>query len=131
MTDVAIIGVGFHPFGRHGDKTAIQMGARATEDALADAGIDWKDVQYASVGAWTSQPRRGHRPLGLTGIPFHRRVQRVRHRGQRAWRPRPTRSASVSRHRPRDRHGQAPAGRVRRRSPQYSMPTGTARTGST
>ena len=45
MTDVAIIGVGLHPFGRHGDKTAFQMGAEAIEEALADAGAEWKDVQ--------------------------------------------------------------------------------------
>jgi acetyl-CoA acetyltransferase len=72
MTDVAIIGVGLHPFGRHGDKTAFQMGAEAIEEALADAGAEWKDVQYAAGGAWTvAQPDAVTGLLGLTGIPFH------------------------------------------------------------
>ncbi len=38
MNDVAIIGVGLHPFGRFGEKTAFDMGADAVELALADAG---------------------------------------------------------------------------------------------
>ena len=33
--DVAIIGVGLHPFGRF-DKTAMQMGAEAIQSALGD-----------------------------------------------------------------------------------------------
>jgi len=39
MNDVAIIGVGLHPFGRF-EKTAMQMGAEAIQAALDDAGID-------------------------------------------------------------------------------------------
>ena len=38
MHDVAIIGVGLHPFGRFGAKSAIEMGAEAIRSALADAG---------------------------------------------------------------------------------------------
>ena len=34
MDDVAIIGVGLHPFGRHGDKSAFEMGADAEDLAL-------------------------------------------------------------------------------------------------
>ena len=41
MTDVAIVGVGLHPFGRYGDKLCLQMGAEAAQAALADAGTDW------------------------------------------------------------------------------------------
>ncbi|MDR3658622.1 MAG: thiolase family protein, partial [Mycobacterium sp.] len=36
--DVAIIGVGLHPFGRF-EKTAMQMGAEAIQTALQDAGV--------------------------------------------------------------------------------------------
>ena len=36
-SDVAIIGVGLHPFGRF-EKTAMQMGAEAIQSALSDAG---------------------------------------------------------------------------------------------
>ena len=44
MDDVAIIGVGLHPFGRHGDKSAYEMAADAVELALTDAGVTWNDV---------------------------------------------------------------------------------------
>jgi acetyl-CoA acetyltransferase len=37
--DVAVIGVGLHPFGRFEGKTAMEMGADAIRLALADAGI--------------------------------------------------------------------------------------------
>jgi len=39
-SDVAIIGVGLHPFGRFGDTTGIEMGAVAIRRALADAGVE-------------------------------------------------------------------------------------------
>ena len=71
MNDVAIIGVGLHPFGRFGDKTAFEMGADAVEAALTDAGVQWKDVQIAFGGSWEvaqTDPLTGL--LGLTGIPF-------------------------------------------------------------
>ena len=48
--DVAIIGVGLHPFGRF-DKTAMQMGAEAIQFALADAGVSGKTSNSASAAA--------------------------------------------------------------------------------
>jgi acetyl-CoA C-acetyltransferase len=71
VNDVAIIGIGLHPFGRFGDKTPFQMAADAVEDALVDAGITWSDVQFAVGGSWEAaqlDPITGL--LGLTGIPF-------------------------------------------------------------
>jgi acetyl-CoA C-acetyltransferase len=71
MDDVAIIGVGLHPFGRFGDKSAFDMGAEAVQLALADAGVEWKDVQCAFGGSWEvaqTDPLTGL--LGLTGLPF-------------------------------------------------------------
>ncbi|MCK9896332.1 thiolase family protein [Frankia sp. AgB32] len=71
MTDVAIIGVGIHPFGRFGDKSAIQMGAEAIRAALADAGVEWKQVQFAFGGSReVDNPDAVVGLLGLTGIPF-------------------------------------------------------------
>jgi acetyl-CoA C-acetyltransferase len=68
--DVAIIGVGLHPFGRF-DKTAMQMGAEAIQGALDDAGLDWKDVQFGVGGSYeVSNPDAVTRLVGLTGIPF-------------------------------------------------------------
>ena len=71
MDDVAIIGVGLHPFGRFGDKSAFEMGADAVELALRDAGVDWNDVDCAFGGSWEvaqADPLTGL--LGLSGIPF-------------------------------------------------------------
>ena len=71
MEDVAIIGVGLHPFGRFGPKSAIDMGADAVRAALGDAGIRWKDVQFAVGGSFeVDNPDAVTSRLGLTGIPF-------------------------------------------------------------
>jgi len=71
VDDVAIIGVGLHPFGRFGDKSAFDMGADAVQDALVDAGVDWNQVQFGFGGSWEvaqTDPLTGL--LGLTGLPF-------------------------------------------------------------
>ena len=71
MEGVAIIGVGLHPFGRFGDTTAIDMGAIAIRRALADAGVQWRDVQFAFGGSYeVDNPDAVVALLGLTGIPF-------------------------------------------------------------
>jgi acetyl-CoA acetyltransferase len=51
--DVAIIGVGLHPFGRFEGKSAMEMGVDAIFASVADAGVEWKDVQFATGGSWT------------------------------------------------------------------------------
>ena len=69
-SDVAIIGVGLHPFGRF-DKTAMQMGAEAIQFALKDAGVNWKDIQFGFGGSHeVSNPDAVTRLVGLTGITF-------------------------------------------------------------
>ena len=70
--DVAIIGVGLHPFGRFGDDvTGIDMGAVAIRRALADAGIEWRQVQFAFGGSYeVDNPDAVVAFMGLTGIPF-------------------------------------------------------------
>jgi acetyl-CoA C-acetyltransferase len=71
MNDVAIIGVGLHPFGRFGTKSAMEMGADAIVAALDDAGIGWQDVQFAFGGSLeVTNPDAVTRLVGLTGIPF-------------------------------------------------------------
>ena len=71
MDDVAIIGIGLHPFGRFGSKSAIDMGAEATRTALRDAGVDWSDVQFGFGGSFeVDNPDAVVNFLGLTGIPI-------------------------------------------------------------
>ena len=69
--DVAIIGVGLHPFGRFPGKSAIEMGAAAARLAMKDAGVEWRDVQFAFGGSYeVDNPDSIVNQLGLTGIPF-------------------------------------------------------------
>ena len=71
MENVAIIGVGLHPFGRFGTKSAIEMGADAIRSACADAGVQWRDIQFAFGGSYeVDNPDAVVGQLGLTGIPF-------------------------------------------------------------
>jgi acetyl-CoA acetyltransferase len=71
MTEVAIVGVGLHPFGRFPDRSAIEMGAMAARSALADAGATWSQVQFAFAGSYeVDNPDAVVNLLGLTGIPF-------------------------------------------------------------
>lgn len=70
MSDIAIIGIGMHPFGRH-DLSGLEQGAVAARRAMADAGVEWKDVQYAFGGsAAAGNADTMVSALGLTGLPF-------------------------------------------------------------
>jgi len=53
--EVAVIGVGLHPWGKFPEKNSIQLGCEATLNALEDAGLAWPDIQYmvASVSPET------------------------------------------------------------------------------
>ncbi|MEN8183829.1 MAG: thiolase family protein [Myxococcota bacterium] len=69
--DIAIIGIGLHPFGRHEGVSALQMGVQAANLALEDAGVEWKEIQFACAGSLeVTQPDSIIKFLGLTGIPF-------------------------------------------------------------
>ena len=73
--EVAILGVGMHPWGKWGRNFA-EYGVKAARDALADAGIDWRDV---GLGVGGDTMRNGYpgyvagstfaQALGWTGVP--------------------------------------------------------------
>ncbi|WP_372780468.1 lipid-transfer protein [Litorivivens sp.] len=48
--DIAILGVGMHPWGKWGNNF-VEYGVHAARAAIADAGIDWKDVGFVSGAA--------------------------------------------------------------------------------
>ncbi len=48
--EIAIIGAGMHPWGKWGRKF-VEYGVEAAREALADAGISWRDVQFVSGAA--------------------------------------------------------------------------------
>ena len=71
MDNVAIVGVGLHPFGRFPGKSAVEMGVEAVRSALTDAQASWKDVQFAFGGSYeVDNPDTIVGLLGPTGIPF-------------------------------------------------------------
>ncbi|MEU9734736.1 lipid-transfer protein [Streptomyces sp. NPDC048002] len=63
--DVAVLGVGLHPWGKWG-RGFVEYGAAAARAALADAALDWRDVG-AIVGADTV---RGGYPGYVAGATF-------------------------------------------------------------
>jgi acetyl-CoA acetyltransferase len=67
VTGVAILGVGMHPWGKRGD-SFVGYGIEAALAALADAGVDWRDVQFVA-GADTI--RNGY-PGYVAGATFVR-----------------------------------------------------------
>ncbi len=81
MTEVAIVGIGIHPFGRTDGVSGRDQGAVAARAALADAGIGWDQVQCAFGGSDAAGNADAIvNDLGLTGIEFVNVVQRLRHR---------------------------------------------------
>ncbi len=69
--DVAIVGIGMHRFGRTPGLSGLQQGAHAARQALADAGIHWREVQFAYGGSTDSGNADALvNELGMTGLPF-------------------------------------------------------------
>ena len=69
--DVAVVGIGMHPFGRFPGKSGLDLGEYAVRAALADAGTSWGQLQFAyggSIDGGTADSLVSR--LGLTGIPF-------------------------------------------------------------
>ena len=71
MTQVHIVGIGIHPFGRTEGKSGLDQGVHAVREALADAGVEWTDVEFAFGGSSAA----GNadimvNELGLTGLQF-------------------------------------------------------------
>jgi acetyl-CoA C-acetyltransferase len=69
--DVAIVGIGMHEFGRHDGVSGMDQGVIAVRRALADAGMQWNDIEFAfggskDAGAADTMVSK----LGLTGLQF-------------------------------------------------------------
>ena len=69
--DVAIVGIGMHPFGRHDGVTGMEQGAVAIRNACADAGVEWGDLQFAFGGSTAAGAADTIvSQMGLTGLQF-------------------------------------------------------------
>ena len=71
MTDVFIIGIGIHPFGRTDSLTGLQQGEFAVRAALTDANLSWSDMQIAYGGSDAAgKADTLVAQLGQTTLPF-------------------------------------------------------------
>jgi acetyl-CoA acetyltransferase len=79
MREVAIAGVALTRFGTYDGekgrplKEGYELGTEAILNALADAGMQWKDVQAAFCGTVYQDTGSGHQSIdkiGMTGIPI-------------------------------------------------------------
>lgn len=73
--DVVVLGVGMHPWGKWG-RNFVEYGVAAANDALADAGLRWSDVQFVSGADTIRNGYPGYvagatfaQALGWTGVP--------------------------------------------------------------
>jgi acetyl-CoA acetyltransferase len=72
LSEVAIVGIGIHPFGRF-DRSYEEIGATAAALALRDAGLTWRDMQCAYLSRMYLPATSGARilrRLGSTDIPI-------------------------------------------------------------
>jgi acetyl-CoA acetyltransferase len=74
--EVAILGVGMHPWGKWGRNFA-EYGVHAIKAALKDANLEWKDVQFLAGGDTMRNGYPGYvsastfaQAMGYTGIPI-------------------------------------------------------------
>lgn len=69
--DVAIVGIGMHPFGRTDGVSGLDQGVYAARQALADSTLDWNDLQFAYGGSSAAGNADSMvSKLGLTGLQF-------------------------------------------------------------
>ena len=47
--EIAVLGVGMHPWGKWG-RNFVEYGVAAARAAMADAGVEWKDIQFVAGG---------------------------------------------------------------------------------
>ena len=47
--DIVVLGTGMHPWGKWG-RNFVEYGVVAAQAALAEAGVDWSDIQFVSGG---------------------------------------------------------------------------------
>jgi len=79
MRDVAVIGLGMHPWGKFADKSVQQLCRVAVDAALQDAGVAWREIQAVAAASSRFSGGRGWGlngndvidDLGATGIPVY------------------------------------------------------------
>jgi len=67
MRDVAVIGLGMHPWGKFKDKSVNDLAHVAVDAALKDAGVNWREIEAVAAA---SSRFSGGRGWGLNGNDF-------------------------------------------------------------
>lgn len=77
MRQIAVLGVGLHPWGKFPEKPWTQMAVETVREALQDAGVEWTDIQTIVAGSQMWGGRKGTyagnyfaEVMGETGIPI-------------------------------------------------------------
>jgi len=79
MRDVAVLGVGMHPFGKFPEKSVTELCRSATLAALSDAGVEWRDIEAVAAASsrfsggkgWGLNGNDVVEDMGSTGIPVY------------------------------------------------------------
>ena len=79
MREVAVIGVGMHPWGKFPDISLNDMSRAAVDTALADAGMRWRDIEAVSAASSRFSGGKGWglngndivEEMGPTGVPVY------------------------------------------------------------
>ncbi len=79
MRDVAVIGLGMHPWGKFPDKSVTELCREAVVAALEDAGVAWREIQAVAAASSRFSGGRGWGlngndvvdDMGPTGIPVY------------------------------------------------------------
>jgi len=79
MRDVAVIGLGMHPWGKFADKSVNDLNRVAVDAALEDSGVAWRDIQAIAAASSRFSGGRGWglngndvvEDMGSTGIPVY------------------------------------------------------------
>ena len=73
--EVAVLGVGMHPWGKWG-RNFVEYGVHAIHDALADSGLDYRQIEFIAGGDTMRNGYPGYvsaatfaKAMGWTGIP--------------------------------------------------------------
>jgi len=79
MREVAVVGVGMHPWGKFPDKPLIQMLTEVVDMALKDAGMEWKEIQGIAAASsrfsggmgWGLAGNEVAQTMGRSGVPIY------------------------------------------------------------
>lgn len=79
MREVAVVGVGMHPWGKFPDKPLIQMLTEVVDMALKDAGMEWKEIEGIAAASsrfsggmgWGLAGNEVAQTMGRSGVPIY------------------------------------------------------------